>query len=136
MTTAERVTSLLRPKSGRLLLSDARAALEGTDVTGYFFTAQTAISGPWSLIGLLVNGAMVIDAPISTSDRVITVDISDHINDEPFSIRWAILFGQNQPKCVPYVVKDRAVTRYAEKRGAEGGSIWLAKTHLFPKENS
>jgi hypothetical protein len=107
-----------------------RAELKNQPVDAIYFTLVTALSGPWALNGLVVNGKSKIKQAISTSQRTITVELKEI---PPFDFQWSVLFGQDQPKCTPYIVDHGVVTAYSPKRDADAGSTWVSDEHEYPK---
>lgn len=135
--SVKKLNKLIKKTDAEFLgLAEFRERVAEAGGSGYVFSAQTAIDGPWTLLGLVVNGESVIAKPIPTTGRIINVDITKAVekSGEPFEFQSAILFGQKQPKCVTYIVKDAAVTKYSTKNNADGGTIWVAPVGTFPKE--
>lgn len=131
------IVAALAKISKRLPIDEVRAALEDRAPKGRHFLAQTALSGPWSLVALVLNpgaegGTNLISKPIlSGSDRTITFDLSDV--DTPFGITWAIFYGMDQPKTTVYVVDDGRVTKLTEKAKATAATVWSAGIFTYPK---
>ena len=129
------INQLLAPQSESLPVHDVKNALAAA-VTGYYFSVQSAISGPWALVALTVNGDMVIEEPIATSDHIISVNITAKVAEVgvPFTIRWVVLYGQGQPQSVAYLVDGNTHKKLAEKRNAKGGSLGVSKPHTYPPQ--
>jgi hypothetical protein len=118
---------------GEFALGDIRSALKATGnlPPGTYFVAQTALSGPWALLALVVNLKNVIAKPIRTTGRTIVVPIPTP--PPPLSIAWAVLFGMKQPLTICFVVENGTATkRLGFKRAAEAGAIWSPDPSSYP----
>jgi hypothetical protein len=100
----------------------------------YYFVAHTSNDGPWTLLSLEVNDKSVIENPLSTFGRMITVDISNAVAaaGEPFTFSSAILYGPSQPLTVTYIVKVDYVSEFFTNVNAAEGSMWAAPDGTFP----
>jgi hypothetical protein len=110
-------------------IEEMRKALEGFTAEGRSFILQTAISGPWSLVALVVNDANKITTPINTAERTISVDLQE---EGAFEIGWAVLYGMNQPKTTAYILDNGQLTKLTEKRNAEAAKVWAPDPFRYP----
>jgi hypothetical protein len=133
----EEINGLLNPKSDIISTQELQKTLKDKSVkSGYHFVIRTNSEGPWELIALYVNGARFTNAPINTSNKSITLDLTDKIKVEemkfPLYLRWMAYYPSKQTKfwSATFFIKNGIEIGLGEKKNIKSGKFWVSTDHM------
>ncbi len=93
------------------------------------FVLRVSHSGPFEIRGLTLNTTPVVEVPVASTERELSIDIAG-VYSEPATLRWTVLALHRIPALAAFLLKGATEIELGTKGDLAAGDRWRsAATH-------